>query len=510
MSVSFNLIDARFVPCLTADGRREYGLKEALLRAHEVAELRDPSPLVTLALHRLLLAVLHRAFAGPTSGKQWKKLWDGGRFPAGPLADYFERWRDRFDLFHNNHPFFQTAGFASAERSGVNRLSAEIAETNVKYLFSHVSDDEPPELPLPAVARMLIAHQLTAGPGGRGYGASPLSRGLAVLARGDNLFETLMLNFVRYRDADPIPNTEDDAPAWERDGPSKAEAPDGYLDYLTWQPRALRLHPEPGHVRELSYGPGRMFRPKGPIYDPLMAYQRRDEGDRPVQLAANRALWRDSASLLQFAEKDVFRGPFCLRWLGQLMVQGDLPRRSVKLSVFGLCAKDAKVFLWRHEELPLSPDYLTDPGLVERLKSAIDLAEDVAKALWAAAARTASEALAPGRSADAGRVRALVTALAPDRLYWSRLEIPFRAFVALLAVDAPDRVAYRKQQHDAWFHDTLRTAARAAFQETAGRLDRADRVRRAVVAGERHLFASLGKIARRFNVEPRTPQGAFA
>jgi CRISPR system Cascade subunit CasA len=515
MSESFNLTDEPFIPCLTAHGYSEFGLKETLLQAHDVAEVRDASPLGTLALHRLLLAILHRNF-GPTSGKQWRRLWDAGRFPADALAAYFERWRDRFDLFHERHPFFQAAGFTAAERSGVNRLGAEISETNVKFLFSHVADDAPPQLPPPAVARLLVAHQLTAGPGGRGYGASPLSRGLAVLAKGRNLFETLMLNLVRYRGADPIPNTEDDAPVWERDDPAEAaaEVPDGYLDYLTWQCRTIRLHPQAGHVREVSYGPGRMFRPppESPVFDPMMAYERRADGDKALQLSETKGLWRDSAALLQFAETDVFRGPRCLWWLGQLRAQGDFPERDpIKLSVLGVSSDQAKVFLWRHEELPLPLDYLTDADLVGWLKNAIDLAGEVRKALWAATAGMAAKALAPGESApDPKRVRLMVEELAPERLYWSRLEVPFRVFLERLAEDVPQRTAYRKQQRDGWFHDTLRTTARAAFDETAGRLDHSARVLRAVVAGGQQLARSLGKIARSANIEPRTPRGAPA
>ena len=53
---SFNLIDQPFIPCVTREGQHaEFSLLETLTRAHEIRELCDESPLVTIALHRLLL-----------------------------------------------------------------------------------------------------------------------------------------------------------------------------------------------------------------------------------------------------------------------------------------------------------------------------------------------------------------------------------------------------------------------------------------------------------------------
>jgi CRISPR system Cascade subunit CasA len=512
MPPTFNLIDQPFLPCVVADGSREYGLKAVLLEAHNIREIRAPSPLVTLALHRLLLAILHRNF-GPTSGQQWKALWDASHFPAEPLTTYLDRWRNRFDLFHHEYPFFQVAEFASTEKSGVNRLAVEIAETNVRFHFSHVSDDNPPALPPAAVAQMLIAHQLTAGAGGRGYGASPLSRGLSVLAKGRNLFETLLLNLVRYRQDDPIPATEEDCPIWERGSIEEVmdETPDGYLDYLTWQCRKLRLHSEDGFVRELSYGPGRMFRPKpeSPVYDPMMAYQRRDDGDKALQLFETKALWRDSAALFQFAESDVFRGPRCLSWLANLRNEDYFTRQEpIQLAVIGQYAEQAKIFLWRHEEFPLPLAYLTDSDLVVWLKNALDLSEKVGGKLWTAASILARKSLAPGEMpADKNRVKAMVDALAPERLYWSRLEVPFRRFLERLAFPAAEQTPYRKREYDDWFNEILCPTARAAFDETAGRLDRSSRMLRAMVAGETQLRKSLGKIAKEANITSSIPQG---
>jgi CRISPR type I-E-associated protein CasA/Cse1 len=192
--------------------------------------------------------VLHAALRGPVSLKEWGQQWQSKAWPAAPLRRYFADKKDRFDLVDGQYPFFQRTGFKEGKRVGANKLAAEITETSVE-LFSHVSDDVPPVLPNAEVARQLIAHQLTTGQGGRGYGANLLSRGAVVLAEEHDLFETLHLNLIRYmtKDNDSILNLESDAPAWETNSNpcAAANTPDGLLDLYTWQSHSIFLISEP-------------------------------------------------------------------------------------------------------------------------------------------------------------------------------------------------------------------------------------------------------------------------
>jgi CRISPR system Cascade subunit CasA len=83
MTFSFNLIGRPFVPCVRLDGQVvEYGLRDVLLKAQEIAELRDGSPLVTVALHRLLLAILHRCYRGPKNSGERMAILKASRFDA--------------------------------------------------------------------------------------------------------------------------------------------------------------------------------------------------------------------------------------------------------------------------------------------------------------------------------------------------------------------------------------------------------------------------------------------
>jgi CRISPR system Cascade subunit CasA len=499
MTISFNLTDEPFLPVVRPDGRNgELSLRAALRQAHEIQELRDDSPLVTAALHRLLLAVLHRVF-GPTNEEAWARLRDQGRWDAGALDAYLAHWRDRFDLFDAQRPFYQTAGFRTDPPGSIGRLAHEFASGNNATLFDHTRDDPPPALSPAEAARLLIAQQAYAVGGGKsamGYTAhAPLLQGVVILAQGATLFETLLLNLVAYNAEAPIP-ARDDAPVWERDNPAALTSPQprGYLDYLTWQSRTIALHPEAADgrtvVRQASYAQGRKLEAPG-MFDPQMPYRKgKQEGWRALRLNEDRALWRDSTALFRAAGDDD-RRPGCLEWLCQLERHGVPLRQCYDLAAIGLCTDKAKVHFWRHERMPLPVRYLDDIDLVKSLETALTEAEEVARELHDGVRRLAAENLAPaGGSPDRDRVRHFIDSLAPERLYWSRLEVPFRGFFRRLADQAGDP----ERQWGAvcrWVREDLWKQAHFAFEQTAGRLDQSPRLLRAVSLARREFRRRL-------------------
>ena len=111
---SFNLIDEPWIGVVDHDGLlQEYSLRELLVRAHELSGLYDDSPLVVAALLRMILALLHRVHNGPRNRSEWQALWQARQFDASRLDAYFTDWKNRFDLFDHEHPFYQTASAGS-------------------------------------------------------------------------------------------------------------------------------------------------------------------------------------------------------------------------------------------------------------------------------------------------------------------------------------------------------------------------------------------------------------
>lgn len=106
---TFNLIDEPWIGAVNHEGTlQEYSLSELLIRAHELSGLYDNSPLVVATLLRIILALLHRVHDGPRNRSEWQALWQARQFDASQLDAYFDKWRDRFDLFDREHPFYQT------------------------------------------------------------------------------------------------------------------------------------------------------------------------------------------------------------------------------------------------------------------------------------------------------------------------------------------------------------------------------------------------------------------
>ncbi len=507
MTASFNLADRPWIPCIHLDGSvRVLSLADALAHTHEIRELHDDSPLVMVALHRLLLAILHRNF-GPASINEWRRLWGAGKFDRKALDAYFAKWRDRFDLFHPERPFAQVAQLQGEER-GAQSLALELASGNNATLFDHTLDEQEATIDASTAATRLVAHQCYAL-GGRVRGAAasaqsaPLASVAAILLSGASLFETLMLNLVLYGARETaIPTTREDAPAWERETPMTggARTPLGHLDYLTWQPRRLRLLASAEGraigVRQVIFGgEGDRLDPSINLLEPMAAY-RKDEARGMVGLRfrADRALWRDSLALLRVGRQDA-ASPAAVRFSARLVKEGIVgPEARLSLRAFGVTTergKIAKILLWRHERMPLPTAFLREEALVEQLNDALRRAEDTADGLYQALFLMGQLLLAPGSDDPQARkplpqdVRQIVTASGALQHYWSRLEQPFHELLLGLPVGV-------EAAQSRW-RDRLRAAAHDAFDGARRLFGSGARGLKATARAERELSFQLAK-----------------
>ncbi len=472
MTPTFNLVSEPWLPCINARGQMvELSLQETLLRAHELRELYDESPLVTAALHRLLLAILHRLF-GPASPRDWHGLWQQGRWPVGPLEAYFAQWWDRFDLFHPERPFFQAPDDRVKPKSVMHLIHSV---GNNPTLFSHQNEDEGVTLTPGQAARALLTAQAfhMAGLSGleQKFTDSTCTRGVILLAQGDNLFETLMLNLLQYPhdEGEVMVHSPADRPAWEMDDPFAPDRtiPLGYLDYLTWQNSRILLFPEENAgrpvVREMTIGPALRLNPD--LRDPMKHYSRDEKrGYQMLRFQEDRALWRDSAALFRLEDQERSRPPATFGWLARLVYDDYLERSQVyRYMALGMSSHQAKVYFYRHERMPLPLSYLSEQAAVEHLQSALTLAESVYRQLYGALAQLATLLIAPeadtegGRKPDKGDVSSMVNHWGVLSRYWSSLET---AFVELtLALPQQGQAAL-----PSW-REELRRAARQAFEQ---------------------------------------------
>jgi len=471
MDLHFNLVDEPWVPCVRDDGTPvELGLYDALAQAHTLRELHGETPLGTAALHRLLLAVLHRIF-GPKNKRAWSRLWQGGRWDETALQDYFDQWRPRFDLFDDDYPFYQ-----STEPPGtpepLNRLFLPLGYNST--LFEHQLADGSLTVPAAQAARWIVTMQASGigtGPPFNPYPAGPLINAMIVMPQGQTLFETLTFNLIEYHDDKPIPALGDDKPIWEYDenpfppDPKTFYLP-GYLGYLTWQSRSVRLLPEwedgEIRVRECYLSPGARWDGRQ-IEDPMKVYVKDKKwGMLPLRLRRGKAMWRDAGTLFQLHQPANIRPPLAFSWLAEHVDLCDLQQSQIYNYVtLGLCNKNAKLDFFRHERMPLPLDYLADEALSEKLRDALKIAEIVATALYKAGRELAQWIVSPAdkRSAHKDGVKLIFSRLNVERRYWSRLEVKFQSFVRDLPQDSHAALSD-------WV-TTLQQTARGAFTEAA-------------------------------------------
>jgi len=500
MNVSFDLRTSPWVPCVDLDGVPvELGLRDALVRAHEMRELFGDSPPVTAAMYRLLLAILHRVF-GPADEEEWAVLWDAGQWDAGRVDAYLAAWGHRFDLFDQERPFFQ----ASDERVKVKSVASlihDVASGNNATLFDHHTDERGPVLRPAEAARMVVTAQ-SFGLGGlsglrQKFTDGTCASGVVFLVQGSNLFETLCLNMIAYPTQESVmPHGPEDRPAWEMDDPfvPAREQPLGYLDYMTWQNRRVLFYPEEDNgrvvVREMTMGPA--LRMDNEVMDPMIHYRKhRTRGWAPLSFDEERALWRDSAALLALHGDDE-RVPRTFRWLADLVLDGELDRAQTRRYVaLGMSKKQAKVNFYRSERMPLPLAYLAKQDLVESLGTALAMAEQASRCLWGAAHTLAQFVVAPETDQPGARkprredVDPLVQGWAVERRFWSRLELPFRGTVEGLPQD-------RAATLESW-RDMLRRTAWDAFEQVAEEVSHDTRCMKAVVRARGQLGSGLAK-----------------
>lgn len=403
----FDLLERPWIPVVGLNGDTELlGFSEAILRAHELVRISDPSPVIQFGLYRWLTVLVQAAFQ-LNEYEDLEERWAEKRFSESEWRRYIDRvGAHRFDLFDSEKPFMQTppADGRKAERKSVAELFYHFPKGNNALHFTYV--EERSHAIRPAVAaRALssIAPFMTAG--GRGY--SPSINGTPpwyLLPLGKNLFETLLLNCFLSAHEGPYGSDRRRpvGPAWEQDElvePGAEKSARSLFEGLTWQPRIVRLIPGEGGVctysgeesevliREIEWGPGHKFSQQGEWRDPNVAYAIDKKGTRlPVRPRANRHVWRDYGALFLVdapeGKREVCDRPDIVKQIANLKNGFFLPSDAAEqFELYGLRADKAKLFEWHYATLPVNSRVISDTGIAAKVEEAIALAESVSQAL---------------------------------------------------------------------------------------------------------------------------------
>lgn len=516
---SFNLVDEPWIPCLDRNGDPvELSLREVFAQAHHLQAISGDSPPVTVALHRLLLVVLHRIF-GPEDEDAWVALWKAHQWDMQAIDAYLDAWRHRFDLFDTSRPFYQAAVLRmDSNWVSVRRLVHHLGSINP--LFEH-SDNNVETAFLPAsAARALVAAQGFSLCGTSGaffprkrsadkkvqamFSDGISARAINFIIEGKSVFETLMLNLLQYPDPQLVTSFADDAPVWETADliSAKRSSLTGYLDYLTWLNRRILLRPELDTagklvVRVMRWEPG--DRLDMALRDPMQHnIKNKKEGYSFLRFSEGKVLWRDSAALLSVHQSNdqLYFPPATFLWLKYLtdptygLETGLEGNRILQCSALGMASKpgQANVYFYRKERIPLPLEYFRDAVLVIALYDALGAADRVGRDVYVAAQILGMQWQIPAaddkkwQDLSQGAKKSVnnwIIHTGMERTYWSHLDVPFQSFIVDLTKD-------QEQALIAWYAQ-LRDAAWAAFDQATEYVGGDGRSFKAAVRGRSYL-----------------------
>ncbi|MFC9856161.1 MULTISPECIES: type I-E CRISPR-associated protein Cse1/CasA [unclassified Streptomyces] len=299
------------------------GLRELLLRSHDIESLAVADAPAHSALLRILYALTARVAGldqqGPAGDWDERRLevHDAGQLPSREIEKYFSDLAGRFFLFDpGGRPWMQDPRLAdqcdTTNTAGVNKLIVTRPSGNNHSWFRHDRDTAPePPTASEAFLSLLVWHYY--GPSGRcssrevngvksaSSTAGPLRTALSYHPEGTSLFETLLAGLVP---PESTVRAEQDLCPWEQDELPDPDNPprasQGPRSRHTGRSQhALLLVPDEDstHVRDVFITWA--YRERMPREDDYLIWQVSQQGNRyPRPADAGRALWRDLDALL--------------------------------------------------------------------------------------------------------------------------------------------------------------------------------------------------------------------
>lgn len=296
-------------------------LPEALLHAEMYLGLAGETGSQNIAILRLLLAVLHTVFSrkneegkdSPIEDKKeplrrWEAIWRRGKFPENPITDYFHQWEDRFWLFDSEYPFYQVPGIEGTINPAKKMNGALVESNNKVQLFSMKNGKEKEVLSYDEAARWLVYLQAF----GDTAAKKPSPKlcwvgGLGVVAaKGETLFETLMLNLTLLKDGNYL--WKEPKPAWERKKPAveklkEIPQPNNQPEILSMQCRRVLLLREDDKVNSFVEAAGEYLEKESAFSEQMTFWTKKTKGANVLEFYPKvhdqaRQMWRDFSVLM--------------------------------------------------------------------------------------------------------------------------------------------------------------------------------------------------------------------
>lgn len=489
--IEFNLLREPWIRVMRQDCRvEEVSLTDALLHAHEYKGLAGELPTQDAAVLRLLLAVLHAVFersgidgeeseieTADDAVDRWAELWDNGQFPEKPLTDYLDAQQDNFWLFHPTRPFWQIPDIpecASRPQSEpIQKLNGAVSESGHKLrLFAERSGIEKKSLTNAETARWLICmNQYDDNTLKTGLGVALLGQFLAIFAKGDTLFQTLMLNFVLVNQHGE-PWEEIGKASWEQqinfDEAAKTIA------YPNDPVAILSYHARYGKLTKKGEKLDCYKTPKGGICyehiswnEQMAIWKHNKEKDEWFILKSlgGKPAWREFCAVINEGRKDSRledrKDSLLVQWHHDLIREGRIDKRKMLRYEFVEIAYDttqhSSVENICSDSLSLHLNLLSDLGEVYR-RRITDMVARCDKAAECIGHLAADLFLASGGDTEK---KANPSKIVKEHYYYE-IDVPFRKW--LVSLDADDSPEVRKHKINDWCQQADAIAQRIAEQ----------------------------------------------
>ena len=448
--MSFSLLSEPWIPLVSNTGQRQLGsLRDALLEPEKWRGIHGASPIETLSLYRLLLAISHRAI-GPDPDPRVALI---DSWPRVKLENYLLNWQEHFDLLHPETPFLQVVALRDADlkASPWTRLALECSSGATRLIWDHSIDANPIPKSFAEIALLLVAH-LQFTPGGlvkalRTSGSrGPAAGLLLMLPAGESLHETLALSLVSQTSED----YDADLPSWERPALSLAalskpqDIPlEGPAHRYTLLSRAVLLETETDKVSWIRYAEGVVANDaNSPAADPMAAVISGKKGPMPLLLSVHKGFWRDFQALTGSG------GATAAASVNHATdVRGASGNsKPIELLAGGLLPDQAKIILWRLEERRIAPAILKQNRMITAMEKALELAETTGNSLGKALYVLYSEWVRNGseKEPDPKAIRGVRDSIQAVTNYWGLLEGAFWGLVQAIGDGVDTEIALDK------------------------------------------------------------------
>lgn len=511
---------------------KEVSLIELFRDAHLYKDLCGELPTQDFAVMRLLLAVLHTVFSrydpdgkeSPLNDpedarKRWKALWENEKFPSKVIADYLESQKESFYLFHPERPFYQCEKAKIGTEYSSAKLNGNLSESSNKIrLFPNVSGKAKNELSFSEAARWLIYvnayDDTSAKPSIEAKklseklpspGAGWLGRLGLIAVLGNNLFETLMLNFIVHTENGELFKKE--KPIWEREKIPDGERvqiilPDNLSALYTLQSRRLYLKREKQTVTGYYLLGGDFFEKENAFLEPMTIWTKKDsktsEIYTPRRHNASKQMWREFSAMIHGSDK--MHRPGIISWIDTLKGKELIEDRLLNIKIASVQYGDKDFFVNNvfSDSLQMHASLLSEmngewPKAVE---NSVKFCDSIANKVGKLAQRINLAAGGDYVPKDSSCSAAVFADRAKAEFY-DRLDLPFREWLCALDPETDDS----EDRETEWQKQCLRIARKLGSELIGTVRTEAIFGRRIKKEGEKSKIYSAAKAENQFLYE---------